>query len=304
MTRNTIINDSIPAISTTDPVKRFKLNLYLGIGGRIPLSASYYNLWKDLAIGDEKFEASDGWGKAISANWPDYFFSYLRLDFDYLISRNLSIGLFAYPDKYKKTLKFSDKTDNWTGNGSNGLEDHWELNRRLRMATYNFGPDIKLKTPIKNWELSLSYLYGWSYLLRSSYEFSYYNQLTGTGEKGFLGLLYTSDGNLTKLRYEGNSNFHRIELGFTKFLSEKSDGTLTLKIGCQLLKMDNLSYEVLKYDSEVIDEARSYFYIGEYRAYQVGDSGAIYIDNELFNLDLNSFYISLDLSLFGKRNKN
>lgn len=300
---NSFSTDSIPAFSEPNQIKRVSFNLYFGLGGRVPLSDSYYNLWKDLAIGDANFEASDGLAKYISANWPDYFFSFLRADLDFLISEHLSIGIFAYPDKYKKTISFSDETDNWTGNGSNGLEDHWELSRRLRIATYNFGPNIKFKVPFNNWELNMSYLYGWSYLWRSSFEFSYYNQQTGTGEKGFLGLVFASDGNLTKLRYNGNSDFHRVELGITRYYPEKKGGSVTMKVGYQFLQMDNISYEVLKYGSEDFSEASRYFDTRGSKEYQVGDGGDIYIDNDKFNLDLRSFYISLGIGLHSQRKK-
>ena len=280
--------------SKTNKVKRFSFTLSAGLGARVPMSDSYYNLWKDLAIGDAKISVSDyGLKGYISGNWSDYFFTSLRTDFDFLISKNLSIGFSAYPDKYKKTFTEDGETDNWTGDGSNGLEDHWELKRKLRIATYNFGPNIKFRIPFNDRELSLSYLYGLSYLWRSSYELSYYNQLTGSGEKGFLGLRFVSDGNLTKLRYTGSNSFHKIELGITGLESKEGNGSVTLKIGYQFLKMDNIRYKVLKYNKEYYYEATGYFHTGEFKEYQVGDSDNIYIDNNKFNLDLSCFYITL-----------
>jgi len=298
-----VFTSTIFTFSQTDKTKRISFSLYAGYGARLPMSDSYYNLWNDVAIGDVEYDTSDGWARHISANWGDYDFSFLRTDVDFLLSKNLSIGLFAFPDKHKKLLTDEGETDNWTGDDSNGLEDHWKLRRKLRIATYNFGPDIKLKVPFNNLELSVSYLYGWSYLLRSAFEFSYHNQLTGTGEKGFLGLIYAQDGNLTKLRYNGSNDFHRLEIGITRLLPEKTPTSLTLKAGYQFLNMDNIKYEVLKYGSETIEEASGFFDIGDYREYQVGDNGDIYIDDEKFTLDLSSFYISLSMGWHSRKNK-
>jgi hypothetical protein len=291
------LTDTLFPPGQTDKKERLSFNLSFGLGGRVPISDSYYALWKDLAIGDVQYKASDGLPNYFAGNWPDYFFYFIRADLDFLVSRNLSIGLFAYPDKYKKTLTLEDKTNNWIGDGSNGLEDHWKLRRKLRIATYNFGPDIKFKVPFNNWELSISYMYGWSYLLRSSFEFSYFNQETGTGDKGYLGLLYVLDGNITKLRYSGSSNFQRVELGITKIKSEDLSSSVTLKVGYQFYKMDNIRYKVLKFDNDVYYEAIAYFYVDELREYQVGEIDNIYINENRFNLDLGSFYLSLVFDL-------
>ena len=99
-----IFISSISAFSQTNKTKRISYSLYFGLGARVPMSDSYFNLWDDLAIGSVPYELSDGWTKYISANWGDHDFTYLRADFDLLISKNLSIGLFAYPDKHKKVL--------------------------------------------------------------------------------------------------------------------------------------------------------------------------------------------------------
>ena len=284
---------TISTFSQTNKIKRFNYKLNVALGARVPLNDSYINLWKYF-VGNEKFSLpDDGLYKQISEDWTDYFFSFLGTDFDFIISENLSIGLFAYPDKYKKTLTKKGQTNNWTGEGSGALESKWELKRKLRIATYNFGPDIKFKILYNDFELSLSYLYGLSYLWRSSYEFSYSNGLTGTGERGFLGLFFVSDGNIAKLRFTGSSDFHRVELGINRFESKGGNGSTTLKIGYQFLKMDNIKYKVLKYNREYYYEAGGYFNTGELAEYQVGDSGDIYIDNNKFNIDLSCFYITL-----------
>lgn len=284
-----VFSSTISSFSQTDKTKRISYSLYLGLGARVPMSASYYNLWKDLAIGDVNYQLSDGWAHYISANWADYDFTYLRTDIDFLISKNLSIGIFAFPDKYKKVFTNKGKTDNWTGDGSNGLEDHWELKRKLRITTYNFGSDIKLKVQFNGWELSLSYLYGLSYLWRSSYNYSYQNQETGTGDD-FLGLIFISNGNLTKLRFTGSSDFHRVELDIKRLKSKES---AILKIGYQYLKMNNVKYKVLKYNDVFHNEVTSYFSTAVFDEYNIGDSDYIYIDNNKFNLDLSCFYITL-----------